>query len=143
MMYARMKGLVLCIALLACAKQSPPAADSPPQSRAAAHLTIEKRPLGPIKTTPQRLFHELSSADVTLADRYRDGARFTATIKTVGEDERGRPVVWIDVDGENLIALDFAGPPPSALRAGASLTVTCQIGSASGALMVVTACTSS
>ena len=136
MMYARMKALVLCAACLAaCAQQSPPTASVPPPAT--------KRPVGPVKTTPLRLFDELIHADVALVDRYRDGVTFSAVIKTVGEDERGRPVVWIDVDGTDLITLDFSDPAPTGLRAGATLTVTCRIAGASGALMMVTACTPS
>lgn len=134
MMYARMKALVLCAALIACAQPSPPGAPAP---------AVVKRQFGPVKTTPLRLFDELVHADQALADRYRDGVTFSAVIKTVGEDERGRPVVWIDVDGTDLITLDFSDPPPTGLRAGATLTVTCRIAGASGALMMVTACTPS
>lgn len=138
MMYARMKALVLGAAcLVACAQPSPPPASSSVPPPAAKH------PVGPVKTTPLRLFDEFMHADAALVDRYRDGVTFSAVIKTVGEDERGRPVVWIDVDGTDLITLDFSDPPPTGLRAGTTLTVTCRIAGASGALMMVTACTPS
>jgi hypothetical protein len=142
MMYARMKALVLCVAcLIACAQPSPPAASAVPAASVPAPAA--KRPVGPVKTTTLRLFDEFMHADIALVDRYRDGVTFSAVIKTVGEDERGRPVVWIDVDGTDLITLDFSDPPPTGLRAGATLTVTCRIAGASGALMMVTACTPS
>ena len=97
-------------------------------------------------TTPKQLFDDFTSPDtdgLVLLDKYRDGATFTATIKTVGADEADKPVVWIDVDGENLMSLDFDDPAPRDLVAGAQLTVTCKIGVASGALMMVTSCTRS
>ena len=97
-------------------------------------------------TTPKQLFDDFTSADtdgLTLLDKYRDGARFTATIKTVGAEDDGKPFVWIDVDGENLMSLDFEDPAPRDLEAGTELTVTCKIGGASGALMMVTSCTRS
>ena len=126
-----MKGFVVWLALVACAS---------PRSEPA------RRQAGPVMTTPKRLFDDFTSADtdgITLLDKYRDGVRFTATIKTVGAEEDGKPVVWIDVDGENLMTLDFDDPAPRDLQVGALLTVTCRIGGASGALMMVTSCTRS
>ena len=100
---------------------------------------------GPVHTTPRELFDDFTRPDadgLALADKYRNGATFTATIKTVCAEEDGKPVVWIDVDGENLMTLDFDEAPAS-LQVGGELTVTCKIGGASGALMMVTGCTSS
>lgn len=125
-----MRVVVLCAALVACAKTS---AEPAPVPR-------------PVHTTPRALFRDFTNpaADtLVLADKYRGGATFTATIKTVGAEQDGTPVVWIDVDGENLMTLDFAGPAPAGLRAGGRITVTCQIGGATGALMIVTGCTGS
>ena len=138
-----MKGFVVWVALVGCA--SPRSEPARRQDRAAA-ATTRANAIGPVLTTPKRLFDDFTSADtdgMTLLDKYRDGARFTATIKTVGAEEDGKPVVWIDVDGENLMTLDFADPAPRDLQAGAELTVTCKIGGASGALMMVTSCTRS
>lgn len=142
-----MKGLVLCLALAACATKP---SDRPPEARAAPtrHRAQPTRgpaqPMrGPIKTTPQALFADFTRPEAdgwVLLDKYRDGATFTATIKTVGTEEDGTPVVWVDVDGENLLTLDFADPAPRNLQVGAQLTVTCRIGGASGALMMVTRC---
>jgi hypothetical protein len=78
---------------------------------------------------------------MVLLDKYASGATFTATIKAVGVEDDGRPVVWIGIDGDNVMTLDFADPAPGDLRPGARLTVTCKIGGASGALMMVTGCT--
>ena len=134
-----MKGLVLCLALAACATNP---RERPPEARVTQpmpHLPTR----GPVHTTPRELFVDFTrpAADgVLLLEKYRDGATFTATIKTVGAEEDGTPVVWVDVDGENLLTLDFADPAPANLRAGARVTVTCRIGGASGALMIVTRC---
>jgi len=139
-----MNGLVLCLALAACATNP---REHPPEAGAVTHAPKAHPPTrGPVHTTPRELFVDFTRPDadgVLLLDKYRDGATFTATIKTVGADEDGTPVVWVDVDGENLLTLDFADPAPGNLRAGARLTVTCRIGGASGALMMVTRCVSS
>ncbi len=130
----------LCVVLAACAQ-----ARSEP-TRGPVETALHEARRGPVETTARELFADFTRPDAdgfVLLDKYRDGARFTATLKTVGVDEEGLPVGWIDVDGENVMALDFAPPPPSGLRAGARLTVTCKIGGASGALMMVTHCTAS
>ena len=122
-------GLIVLAYAAACTRS---AAEPPP--RAAP---------GPVRTTPHQLFEDFTRPDadgLVLLDKYRDGVTFTATIKTVGVEEDGRPVVWIDIDGENLLTLEFARPPPGALVPGAALTVTCKLGGASGALMMVTDC---
>ncbi|HEY5923382.1 MAG TPA: hypothetical protein VIV11_17000 [Kofleriaceae bacterium] len=135
--------VVSCLVLLACTKTSEPAPRGP--AARAARMRHHAPQRGPVLTTPQQLFADFTRPDadgIALLDKYRHGATFTATIKTVGTDEAGTPIVWIDVDGENLMTLDFA-EPPQALQAGTQLTVTCMLGGASGALMMVTGCTSS
>jgi hypothetical protein len=142
MISARMKGLAVCLALAACASSR-----SEPTRRRSGRTEGTREPVrGPVMTTPKQLFEDFTSPDtegMALLDKYRDGATFTATIKTVGTEEDGKPVVWIDVDGENLMTLDFDDPAPTDLQVGAQLTVTCKIGGASGALMMVTSCTRS
>lgn len=131
---ARMKGVLVCCVLVACASPR-----GEPTRRRAHHEPAR----GPVLTTPKQLFDDFTSPDtngIALLDKYRDGATFTATIKTVGTEEDGKPVVWIDVDAENLMSLDFADPAPRDLHPGAELTVTCKLGGASGALMMVTSC---
>lgn len=132
--------LVLCVVLAACAN-----ARSEP-TRGPVETALHHHRRGPVQTTARELFADFTQPDadgLVLLDKYRDGARFTATLKTVGVDDHGLPIGWIDVDGENVMALDFASPPPPGLRAGAQLTVTCTIGGASGALMMMTRCTGS
>ena len=132
----------VCVVIAACTKTSSEPRRMP--EVAAAPAVVERTlPRAPVKTTPRELFTDFTRPDadgVALIDKYRHGATFTATIKTVGIEEDGTPVVWIDVDGENLITLDFEAPAPDGLRAGAELTVTCKIAGASGALMMVTDC---
>lgn len=98
---------------------------------------------GPVATTPRALFDDFTRPEAdgpALLDKYATGATFTATIKTVGRDEHGAPIVWIDVDGDNLMVLELAAPAPHTLGPGARLTFTCRIGGASGALMMMTSC---
>jgi hypothetical protein len=93
---------------------------------------------GPVLTTPKGLFADLTQPGAL--ERYRDGATFVGVVKTVGEQEPGKPVVWMDVDGENLMVLELAAPAPDDLEAGDILYVTCRIAGASGALMMLTDC---
>ena len=146
MMYARMKAVVLCLVAAACAACAACASSRSEPAR-RQHEVRRDRPRirGPVHTTAKKLFDDFTRPEadgLVLLDKYSDGATFTATIKTVGADENGTPVVWIDVDGENVMSLDFDEPVPRDLRAGAELTVTCKIGGASGALMMVTRCRS-
>ena len=106
---------------------------------ALAFVACGQQSHSPVFTTPQRLYDDFTKAHAL--DRYRDGATFTALVKTVGEPEPGKPLVWVEVDGDNFITLEFAPPPPP-VQAGDILIVTCKIGGASGALMMVTDCTS-
>ena len=105
-----------------------------------AHVPVP----GAVKTTPRELFADFTRPDadgLALLDKYREGATFTGMLKTVGEDETGRPVLMIDVDGRNIISLGFLDPRQArGFKQGESLTVTCKMGGASGALMMVTDC---
>jgi len=138
-----MKRIVLFAILIACAKPAEPSPRGPADRAARIRHHAPRR--GPVVTTPQALFADFTRPEadgLALLDKYRDGATFTAIIHTIGSEDDGRPVVWIDVDGENLMTLDFAEPPRE-LVVGGELTVTCRIGGASGALMMVTGCTAS
>jgi hypothetical protein len=135
-----MKRVVLCAILIACAKPSEPSAAPRGPAERAARMRHHAPHRGPVRTTPAQLFADFTRPDgFALHDKYRNGATFTATVKTIGRDDDGTPLVWVDIDGENLMTLDFAEPPDD-LEVGGQLTVTCQIGGASGALMMVTAC---
>lgn len=140
-----MKRVVLCLALVGCMKESPERAGRPVDSAVAGDPHDPVRPVRPVRTTPRQLVEDFTRPEadgLALLDKYAGGATFTATIKTVGREEDGTPVVWVDVDGESVLVLDFAPPPPPLqdLRPGVLLTVTCKIGGASGALMMVTSC---
>ena len=95
---------------------------------------------GPVLTTPKHLFDDFTSPTPALLDKYRDGAMFSGLIKTVGDEGPNKTVVWMDVDDDNWLELELAPPAPTDLGAGQVLTVTCKIGGASGALMLVTDC---
>src|SRR5262245_8894281 len=139
-----MRRVWVSIALLACATKPAEPTTRGPEAR-AARMRHHAPQRGPIHTTPRELFEDFTRPDAdgpTLLDKYRAGATFTATIRTAGVDDDGRWVVWVDVDGENMMTLDFA-EPPGELEVGGELTVTCRIGGASGALMMVTSCTRS
>ena len=139
-----MSRLLVCVALIACATKSAEPSTRGPEAR-AARIRHHAPQRGPVHTTPRELFEDFTRPDAdgrALIDKYREGATFTATIHTAGVDDDGTWVVWIDIDGENLMTLDFA-EPPGELEVGGELTVTCKIGGASGALMMVTACSRS
>jgi hypothetical protein len=120
------------------------ASAAPTRVRPPATKLEAPKPGGPVKTSPRELFADFTKPDadgLALLDKYRDGATFTGMLKTVGEEETGRPVLMMDVDGRNIISLDFTNPDQAKGRKqGESLTVTCKIGGASGALMMVTDC---
>lgn len=147
--------LALSLALFpACKKKgddaaggAAPAADKAADKSADKPTEPEAPKAGaPVKTTPKDLFAEFTDpkADgMKLLDKYQNGATFTAPVKTVGAEESGKPVVMLDVDGKNMISVDFTDPVAAKakdLKAGDSLTVTCKIGGASGALMMVIDC---
>lgn len=111
-------------------------------SQPVASMRRTPHRLGPVETTPRALLDDFTRPDadrIALVDKYAGGVSFTAIVKTFGIDEQGASVVWIDIDGENVMSLEFARRPEG-LRAGALLSVTCKIGGASGALMMVTSC---
>jgi hypothetical protein len=113
-----MKRVLLWLAAaVACTKEAGPSIDAQPPSRAKlppAHASRPMHRLGPVTTTPRELFEDFTRPDadgIALVDKYAGGVAFTATIKTVGFDEDGAPIVWIDIDGENVMSLDFADRP--------------------------------
>ena len=127
-----------------------PTAGAPAASAPTAGKSAEPAPAAaaPVKTNPKDLFAEFTNPAVdglVLYEKYKPGATFTGTVKSVGEEQTGKPVIMVDVDGKNMISVDFTDPAVAKakhLKAGDSLTVTCKIGGASGALMMVIECTS-
>ena len=137
----------LVLSMTACKKQQAEGtANASPSAHRVAPATTAEAPTagGPVKTTPKDLFADFTKPDadgLALLDKYRDGATFTGMLKTVGAEETGKPVLMMDVDGKNIISLDFTNPDQAkGHKAGDTLTVTCKIGGASGALMMVTDC---
>lgn len=95
----------------------------------------------PVHTSPAALYRDFTRGDDKLLVKYRNGVTLTGTIKSVGEGERDEPIVMMDVDGRDVLSLGFADPAAARhIAAGDRVTVTCQIGGASGALMMVTGC---
>ena len=127
--------LSLSLAVLACNKDNK---DGP--SAKSAEPTA-----GPVKITPAALFDDFTSQKLdgmALLDKYREGATFTASVSNVGAEEDGSPIVWLDVDGKRRINVKFTDPAKGkAAKQGASLTVTCKIGGASGVILYATDCT--
>jgi hypothetical protein len=138
--------LAVTLALVACSKKE----DAPAGGAAAkaadkpADKPAEPAGGGAVKTNPKDLFSDFTRPGVDgleLMNKYEKGATFTGTIKTVGQEESGKPVIMMDVDGKNMISLDFTDPTKvKGAKVGDSLTVTCKIGGASGALMMVLDC---
>ncbi len=100
---------------------------------------------GPLKTTPKDLWSDFNGGlkGAELMKKYNGPVTFTGTVKSVGQEESGKPVIMLDVDGKNMISIDYTDPAPIKAKmpkAGDSLTVTCKIGGASGALMMALDC---
>jgi hypothetical protein len=100
------------------------------------------KPAGPVKTDPKALWADFNGGvkGMDLLDKYRDGATFTGTVKNVGEEIDHDPFVAVDIDGKNIIMLKFADKAKAKVKAGDSITVTCKIGGASGAMMLADEC---
>lgn len=100
----------------------------------------------PLATTPKDMFAEWTKTDadgLALMTKYENGATFTGKLVTVGAEEDGTPVLFMDVDGKSRISLGFTDVAPvkaKNFKAGDELTVTCKIGGAMDALMQVTDC---
>jgi hypothetical protein len=108
---------------------------------ACAKPELQTPASGPIHTNPIALYRDFVEGEGDLLARYRNGVTLTGSIKSVGEGERDEPIVMMDVDGRNLLALEFADPATARrITAGDRITVTCRIGGASGALVMVTSC---
>ncbi len=96
---------------------------------------------GPIRTNPAALYRDFTRGEGDLLAKYRTGVTLTGSIRSVGEGEHDEPIVMMDVDGRNMLSLDFADPVAARrIAAGDRVTVTCRIGGATGALMMVTSC---
>src|SRR5580704_10055163 len=101
-------------------------------------------PAAPVQTDPKALWGELTKpgADVmTIINKYSGGATLSGKIKTLGQAE-----VFMDIDGTNRVEIKFKDPASAkGLKAGTSITVTCQVGGADAGikLMTLTDCTKS
>jgi hypothetical protein len=99
---------------------------------------------GAVKTTPKDLFAEFgekSGVDpMTLLDKYKDGATFTGAI-TTGPGDMAPTSAIMDVDGKNHIMMDFTDEASiKGMKAGDTITATCQIGGEMDTMMQVSDC---
>lgn len=99
---------------------------------------------GAVKTNPKDLFAEFgekSGVDpMTLLDKYKDGATFTGSIVT-GPGDMAPTSAVMDVDGKNHIMMDFTDEASiKGMKAGDTVTATCQIGGEMDTMMQVTDC---
>jgi hypothetical protein len=119
--------------------------------KAAADKTAEKAApaepaSGPVKSDPQALWTEFTapSHDVmALSNKYHDGASFSAKVSVKGAEEDGKPILWVDIDGKNHMALDYTDVAKAkAIKDGDTVNVSCKIGGAdaNSHMMMMTDC---
>ena len=126
-----------------------PTAATPAATPPAATPEVAAPPAAavPIATSPKDMFAEWTKKDadgLALMTKYENGATFTGKLVTVGAEENGTPILFMDVDGKSRISLQFTDVEPikaKKLKAGDELTVTCKMGGVMDALMQVTDCT--
>lgn len=141
--------MLVCSALLAaaggCSKKKDDGAAGATSGEAT---TNNKAAAGPVKTTPGELIADFrverkGPEAIEFLNKYREGATFTAPVKSVGTEESGDPIVMLDGGDGTLIAVGFADPAAAkakGYKAGDSVTVTCEIGGLNGKLMQVIDC---
>ena len=130
------KTLVLCVCLFAaCNKKEAEKEDKAAPAAPAG---------GPVKTDPKALFAEFTAPGtdgMKLLDKYHDGATFSGKVSLKGAEESGKPILWIMLDGNKHISLDYTDVAKAkTVKDGDTVTVTCKIGGADGNLMMVTDC---
>jgi hypothetical protein len=144
-----MKHLVIIAALLfsACSKKddAKPAADNTAAPAAKSAEAPAATGGGPVKTTPQALFEEFTKPGVdgmALLDKYHDGATVSAKVSLKGHEEDGKPILWIPLEGNKHISLDYTDVAKAkAIKDGDTVTATCKVGGAMDNLMMLIECT--
>jgi hypothetical protein len=100
---------------------------------------------GPVKTDPKALFDEFTRPGVdgmALIDKYHDGATLSGKVSVKGAEEDGKPILWIMLDGNKHISLDYTDVAKAkTVKDGDTITVTCKVGGAMDNLMMLTDCT--
>lgn len=100
---------------------------------------------GPVKTDPKALFDEFTKPGVdgmALIDKYHDGATISGKVAVKGAEEDGKPILWIMLDGNKHISLDYTDVAKAkTVKDGDTVTVTCKVGGAMDNLMMLTDCT--
>lgn len=143
-----MKHLLLISALLfsACSKKddAKPAAADNTTAPAAKAAEAPKAGGGPVKTDPQALFEEFTKPGVdgmALIDKYHDGATISGKVALKGHEEDGKPILWIMLDGNKHISLDYTDVAKAkAVKDGDTVTATCKVGGAMDNLMMLIEC---
>ena len=143
--------LSLALSLVAC-KDKKEGSEAPSKAEPATKSAEPSEPAAaagtPVKTDAKALFTEFTTPDadgMALLDKYRPGVTVTGTIKNLGKEESGTPVVMLDA-GEGNTMLGWkddaaAAEKAKAWKVGDSITVTCQVGGAMDKLMQLTDCT--
>jgi hypothetical protein len=137
-------------AVTACGKDSKSKDTDKDKGSSAAGGTKEKEKptdppaAGPFKTDPKALFAEFgenSGADpMALIDKYKNGATFSGVI-TTGPGDAMPNAAMMDVDGKNHIMMDFTDAASiKDVKAGDTITATCQIGGEMDTMMQVSDC---
>lgn len=141
-----MKHLAL-IALFVFAACSSKKSDdkSAPAGAPVAEKTAAAPSGGPVKTDPKALFDEFTKPGVdgmALIDKYHDGATISGKVSMKGAEEDGKPILWIMLDGNKHISLDYTDVAKAkTVKDGDTITVTCKVGGAMDNLMMLTDCT--
>jgi len=136
--------LVALLVFSACSKKSDTAADNT-GGTAAKPAEPAAKAGGPVKTDPKALFDEFTKPGVdgmALIDKYHDGATISGKASVKGHEEDGKPILWIMLDGNKHISLDYKDVAKAkAIKDGDTVTATCQVGGAMDNLMMLTDCT--
>ena len=126
-----------CSLFAACSKKDSGAKASDKGTEAPA--------AGPVKTTAKDLFVDFTKPGgdaMALMNKYHDGATFSGTVKTAPGDEAPTTMIIDAGDNKNIMAQfkPDAAAKIKAVKSGDSVTVTCKIDGATGAMMQVSDC---
>ncbi len=137
--------LIALFVFSACSKKTD---DTAAPAGAAAKPTEEAKAApsgGPVKTDAKALFDEFTKPGVdgmALLDKYHDGATISGKVSVKGAEETGKPILWIMLDGNKHISLDYTDMAKAkTVKDGDTVTVTCKVGGAMDNLMMLTDCT--
>jgi hypothetical protein len=127
-----------CSLFAACSKKTDSGAN-------AADKSAEAPAAGPVKTTAADLFADFTKPGgdaMALMNKYHDGATFSGTVKTAPGDEAPTTMIIAAGDKKNIIAQfkPEAAAKIKTVKSGDSVTITCKVDGASGAMMQASDC---